>query len=46
MFKLHVARPVVEGELRDAANPCQDFLEALVPVFERRLEQSAAAPRA
>jgi hypothetical protein len=46
MIKVQVSRPVAEGELRDAVNPCRDFLEALVPEIERRLEASTgpAAP--
>lgn len=42
MYKLHVARSVAAGELRDEANPCQDFLERMVPEIERRLEEAAS----
>ncbi|CAN5913688.1 hypothetical protein BH23PLA1_BH23PLA1_04850 [soil metagenome] len=46
MFKLHVARAVTEGELRGTVNPCQDFLEQMVPEMERRLQEASASASA
>jgi hypothetical protein len=37
MLKVHLARRVTEHERRDIGNPCEAFLEALLPELERRL---------
>lgn len=37
MFKVHVARLISEQERLDDRDPCQDFLEILMPDIERRL---------
>jgi hypothetical protein len=37
MLKVHLARRVTEHERRDIGNPCEAFLEALLPEVERRL---------
>ncbi len=44
IFKIHVARAITPGELRNAANPSREFLALFVPQFERRLE-AARSPR-
>lgn len=42
MLKVHLARRVSERERRDIGNPCEAFLEALLPELERRLPASMA----
>jgi hypothetical protein len=37
MFKVHLERPVTEGERRDVGNPSEAFLKLLLPEIERRL---------
>jgi EpsI family protein len=39
MYKVHLSRPVTERERRDIGNPCESFLEALIPEIERRLAE-------
>lgn len=37
MLKVHVWRRASDGEFRDDHNPCEDFLNRLVPEIQRRL---------
>ena len=37
MYKVHLARRVAAGELRDVGNPCQEFLKDLIPALDRLL---------
>jgi hypothetical protein len=45
MLKVHLARRVTEHERRDIGNPCESFLEVLLPEVERRLS-AALSPAA
>lgn len=40
MFKVHLARRVAPGEYRRAGNPCEDFLAALGPELDRRIDEA------
>ena len=40
MYKVHLARSVTEHEKRDVGNPCEAFLQELLPVLEARLRQA------
>lgn len=42
MFKLHLARAALPGELFTERDPCEDFLALLVPDIERRLAEAEA----
>jgi hypothetical protein len=42
MLKVHLARRVTEHERRDIGNPCEAFLEVLLPELERRLAAALA----
>ncbi len=49
MYKVHLARRVTAGEKRDVGNPCESFLNELLPVMERtspRPERRPPAPEA
>ena len=35
MYKVHLARRVIAGEKRDVGNPCESFLNELLPEMER-----------
>ncbi|WP_406701325.1 exosortase-associated EpsI family protein (plasmid) [Singulisphaera sp. Ch08] len=43
MLKIHLARLVTEHERRDIGNPCEAFLEVLLPEVERRLAATMPA---
>jgi hypothetical protein len=43
MFKVHVARQMNEKEQLEGLDPCQDFLEVLMPDLERRVSNAEAA---
>lgn len=43
MFKVHVARAAVPGELESERDPCEDFLALLMPELERRLAAAGLA---
>jgi EpsI family protein len=40
MYKVHLARSVTEHEKRDVGNPCEAFLQELLPVLEVRVRQA------
>jgi EpsI family protein len=42
MYKVHLARSVTEHEKRDVGNPCEAFLQELLPVLEGRVRQAQA----
>lgn len=42
MFKVHVARRLNDQELVEGRDPCQDFLELLVPEIERHVKAAEA----
>lgn len=42
MYKVHVTRQVVPGELREVGNPCESLLAELMPWVDRRLAESAS----
>lgn len=44
MYKVQVARRLQGAEARAVANPCEAFLELLVPVLEARIKGPAAPP--
>ena len=44
IYKVLMSRHVTERERRDVGNPCEAFLEVLIPELERRLS-AAASPR-
>lgn len=41
MYKVHLARNVTEHEKRDVGNPCESFLQALLPVLEQRVREAS-----
>ena len=43
MYKVQLARRVSGRERRDIGNPCESFLAALLPEFERRAVPKAPA---
>lgn len=45
MYKVQVARPILPNESRTLDNPCEAFLEALIPVLEARIKDQSP-PRA
>jgi hypothetical protein len=44
MYKVQVARRIVRGESRTLDNPCESFLEVLIPDLEARITASARLP--
>jgi hypothetical protein len=44
MLKVHVWRRASDGEFRDDHNPCEDFLNRLVPEIQRRLGPAESPP--
>ncbi|MEO6811421.1 MAG: exosortase-associated EpsI family protein [Isosphaeraceae bacterium] len=44
MLKVHVWRRASDGEFRDNYNPCEDFLNRLVPEIQRRLVSAGLPP--
>jgi hypothetical protein len=46
MLKVHVWRRATDGEFRDDHNPCEDFLNRLVPEIQRRLDSAESTPSA
>jgi EpsI family protein len=39
MYKVHLDRSVTEHEKRDVGNPCEAFLQELLPALEQRVQQ-------
>lgn len=46
MYKVHVTRAVGENELREVGNPCESFLEVLMPWLSGRIAGASATPAA
>ncbi|MDR3638952.1 MAG: EpsI family protein [Isosphaeraceae bacterium] len=44
MYKVHLARRITEHEKRDVGNPCEAFLQALLPTLEQRVRQAQQTP--
>jgi hypothetical protein len=44
MYKVQVARRIARGESRTLDNPCESFLEVLIPDLEARITASARSP--
>lgn len=44
MYKVQVARRLLRDESRTVDNPCESFLEALLPVLEARIRGQSAPP--
>ena len=46
MYKVQVARRLLPSEARTLDNPCEAFLEALLPVLEARIKGQSPPPAA
>jgi hypothetical protein len=46
MYKVQVSRRLLPSEARSVANPCEAFLELLVPVLEARIRGQSPPPQA
>jgi hypothetical protein len=44
MYKVQIARRIARGESRTLDNPCESFLEVLIPDLEARITASARSP--
>jgi len=44
MYKVQLARNVTEHERRDVGNPCESFLQALLPALEQRVQGASKPP--
>ena len=46
MYKIQVSRRLQTGETRSVANPCEAFLELMVPALEARIREHSQPPQA
>jgi Protein of unknown function (DUF3485) len=46
MYKVQVSRRLQPGEIRSVANPCEAFLELMVPALEARIREQSQPPQA
>ena len=46
MYKVHLARRMAPSERRDIGNPCQDFLQVLIPTLDHLLAGTGGGRRA
>jgi hypothetical protein len=44
MYKVQVARRILPAESRTLDNPCEAFLEALIPALEARIKDQGPVP--
>ena len=44
MYKVHLARRIIPGEKRRIGNPCESFLQELLPEIERQMSTNQSPP--